>query len=78
MKILTVHTMSFSVRSAYNYDVRSDKIKYFNPIALRKTKVVYNFGLSECNRIKLPETKISQICSEDLDEVAVFKHIRLL
>ena len=22
----------------------------FNPIALRKAKVVYNFGLSECNR----------------------------
>ena len=24
----------------------------FNPIALRKAKIVYNFGLSECNRIK--------------------------
>ena len=24
-----------------------------NPIALRKAKIVYNFGLSECNRIKL-------------------------
>ena len=23
-----------------------------NPIALRKAKIVYNFGLSECNRIK--------------------------
>ena len=23
-----------------------------NPIALRKTKSVYNFGLSECNRVK--------------------------
>ena len=23
-----------------------------NPIALRKTKIVYNFGLSECNRVK--------------------------
>ena len=22
----------------------------FNPIALRKAKIVYNFGLSECNR----------------------------
>ena len=22
-----------------------------NPIALRKTKIVYNFGLSECNRV---------------------------
>ena len=25
----------------------------FNPIALRKAKIVYNFGLSECNRVKL-------------------------
>ena len=24
-----------------------------NPIALRKAKIVYNFGLSECNRVKL-------------------------
>ena len=23
-----------------------------NPIALRKAKIAYNFGLSECNRIK--------------------------
>ena len=23
-----------------------------NPIALRKVKIVYNFGLSECNRVK--------------------------
>ena len=24
----------------------------FNPIALRKTKIVSNFGLSECNRVE--------------------------
>ena len=24
-----------------------------NPIALRKTKIVCNFGLSECNRVNL-------------------------
>ena len=23
-----------------------------NPIALRKARIVYNFGLSECNRVK--------------------------
>ena len=23
-----------------------------NPIALRKAKILYNFGLSECNRVK--------------------------
>ena len=26
----------------------------FNPIALRKAKIIYNFVLSECNRVKLP------------------------
>ena len=25
----------------------------FNPIALRKAKIAYNFGLSGCNRVKL-------------------------
>ena len=25
----------------------------FNSIALRKAKIVYNFGLSECNRVKI-------------------------
>ena len=25
----------------------------FNPIASRKAKIVYNFGLSECNRVKV-------------------------
>ena len=24
----------------------------FNPVALRKVKIVYSFGLSECNRVK--------------------------
>ena len=24
----------------------------FNTVALRETKIVYNFGLSECNRVK--------------------------
>ena len=25
---------------------------YLYPVALRKAKTVYNFGLSECNRVK--------------------------
>ena len=34
-----------------------------NPIALRKTKIVYNFGLSGCNRVnKLWPSKV-KICS---------------
>ena len=26
---------------------------YINPIALRKAKIVCNFGLSECNRVNI-------------------------
>ena len=26
---------------------------YLNPTAFRKAKIVYNFGLSECNRVKI-------------------------
>ena len=26
---------------------------HFNPIALRKAKIVYNFGLSECNMVNM-------------------------
>ena len=33
------------------YELASD-IWIFNPVALRKAKIVYNFGLSECNRVK--------------------------
>ena len=29
-----------------------------NPIALRKAKIVYNFGLSECNRVKKSSPRI--------------------
>ena len=30
----------------------TEKKLSLNPIALRKAKIVYNFGLSECNRVK--------------------------
>ena len=33
---------------------------YFNPIALRKAKIVYNFGLSECNRVKKKDFVVSE------------------
>ena len=34
--------------------IRQGKIRQvFNPIALRKAKIVYNFGLSECNRVNI-------------------------
>ena len=31
-----------------------------NPVTLRKAKIVYNFGLSECNRVK---SQILIVCS---------------
>ena len=31
---------------------KSNILYFFNPIALRKAKIVYNFGISECNRVK--------------------------
>ena len=31
----------------------------FKPNALRKAKTVYNFGLSECNRVKYPKDEVS-------------------
>ena len=30
----------------------------FNPIALRTAKIVYNFGCSECNRVKRLDQKV--------------------
>ena len=32
--------------------LHSERPKLHNPIALRKAKIVCNFGLSECNRVK--------------------------
>ena len=29
-----------------------EHVGQLNPIALRKAKIAYNFGLSECNRVK--------------------------
>ena len=46
----------------------------FNPVALRKTKIECNFGLSECNRVKvqngiaLPKILVSALYSIQLGE----------
>ena len=34
-----------------------------NPIALRKAKIVYNFGLSQCNRVKEANSLAARICA---------------
>ena len=33
--------------------LKRGKVNFFNPIALRKAKTVYNVGLPECNRVKV-------------------------
>ena len=33
-------------------------VHILNPIALRKTKIAHNFGLSECNRVNKPLTEL--------------------
>ena len=41
---------------------------FFNPIALRKAKILSNFGLSECNRVKIGgwfETSVYELSRVD-------------
>ena len=38
-----------------NYSSKREYRTDFNPIALRKAKIVHNFGLSECSRIEVKE-----------------------
>ena len=40
---------------------------HFNPIALRKAKIVYNFGISECNRVKVKIRKVTTERSSKID-----------
>ena len=42
-----------AVRHISLYHGSCKAFKISNDVALRKTKIVYNFGLSECNRIKM-------------------------
>ena len=46
---------------------------YFNPIALRKAKILYNFGHSGCGRVKhlkVPKKMVKFANRVNLDEVA--------
>ena len=52
-----VHKIYF-IRASLNKEFTPDKILtvivqpcLYNPIAFRKAKIAYNFGLSECNRV---------------------------
>ena len=48
--LLNIHQQKKFRRMKSSMEKNQDQS--FNPIALRKAKIVYNFGLSECNRIK--------------------------
>ena len=49
---LLSNTTCLSVGCKADY-IKSQKLIHFlRPLARRKAKIVYNFGLSECNRVK--------------------------
>ena len=39
-----------------------------NPIAFRKVKIVYNFGLSECNRVKMYQLTIMSLQHKGINQ----------
>ena len=45
-------TLTAVLRLRYVNGWHGHKSYFFNPIALRKVKIVFSFGLSECNRVK--------------------------
>ena len=47
------HSLHYTCQQRHTWQKNQRKIYgYFNPITLRKAKIVYNFSLSECNRVK--------------------------
>ena len=46
---------------------------FLNPVALRKTKIVCNFGLSECSRVKA--SVYNYMLSNFLQRLATFENI---
>ena len=49
LRVMGSNSVSFSFDSYFCFDPQK---KAFNPIALRKAKIVDNFGLSECNMVE--------------------------
>ena len=41
--------------------IKAGLLSYFNPIALRKAKSVYNFGLSKCKRVKIRSVDVASV-----------------
>ena len=49
---LAFYLISYKLKVGVLYLIKYCISHKFNPIALRKAKIVYNFGLSECNSVK--------------------------
>ena len=55
--LLMFHCLLFSIKIPHDthtarvYGWNSMFFSHFNPNALRKAKIVYNFGVSECNKV---------------------------
>ena len=52
MIVLRYISSVLSKYTCYGYLLKLSSLDSFNPIAFRKTKIVYNFGLSECSGVK--------------------------
>ena len=49
---LAFYLISYKQKVGILYLIKNCISHKFNPTALRKAKIVYSFGLSECNRVK--------------------------
>ena len=58
-KVLKVEKQKFRLEQHRTSDGPNHIKLKLDPIALRKAKIVYNFGLSECNRVKGPTDTIN-------------------
>ena len=54
VELLSLKDYQFTFKAFFYVDVSI----HFNPIVLRKAKIVYNFGLSECNMVNTHSAKL--------------------
>ena len=68
--------MYLKILSIVYYENKIYLTPFFNPIALRKAKIVYNFGLSECNRVNSEHSTFNSQVTLTFDtifEIPIFK-----
>ena len=77
-KFLTCLDSTFTIFQTFLWLQKVVTFGSFNPIALRKAKIVYNFGLSECNRVKVLKVShtFSEICHTfQFSNILTFKSV---